>query len=465
MQKQKTIAKWLAVILLVTVAISCYIVLDAIFLKDNNSNQNVADAKQDDNAHASDNNANLPNDIAPTEPILPVYSTLPRNCENIKNMQVAHIGGENQEKLLGAIYCFGKTLVIFSTLSEQYDVKQCGIYIGVYDDMTLTKVVRVCDVTSLYLGAVQTSGGLMIATSDENATTLSLYDQSFGISCQSTLPKLNSIAFNANSKGVSAFIYDGKFLKCATLNSSLEASISNYIFECEDLSIESIIPYGTSTYLFCNHKDGATILSYSQNNGFIKHNYYDKHSIEQVLPILQSGQQAFVLLTKTDENLNVISLDCTLKQNGVYTLKKAQNAVLYQASNDIEIVTDNGIVNLCSHLDFISSTPIEIEDEIGKRSDEFSSNSTAFLSVENLNNLLVVCNQNDVFLYKKTDNIFTQILSINTNETPLFMTGKNSQNQEYIKLFFNCDLQNSFAYMCFGNLDVFTISMLTSEFA
>lgn len=463
MQKQKTIAKWLAVILLVTVAIACYIVLDAIFLKDDSNNQNVADAKQDNNA--SDTNTNLPNDIAPTEPILPVYSTLPRNCENINNMQVAHIGGENQEKLLDTIYCFGKTLVIFSTLSEQYDVKQSGIYIGVFDDMTLTKIVRVCDVTSLYLGGVQTSGGLMIATSDESATTLSLYDQGFGIRCQSTLQRLESITFSTNSQDVSAFIYDGKFLKCATLNSSLEANVSNYIFECEDLSIESIIPYGTSTYLFCNHAGGATVLSYTQNKGFSKHNYYDKHSIEQVLPILQSGEQAFVLLTKSDENYDVISLDSTLKQNGVYTIKRAQNALLYQASNGIEIVTDNSIVKLCSHLDFISSTPIEIEDENGNKNAEFSSNSTAFLSVENLNNLLVIHTLDKVILYKKADNVFTQILSINTIEKPIFTTGKNSQNQEYIKLFFNSDLQNSFAYMCFGNFDVFAISILTSQFA
>lgn len=464
MQKQKTIAKWLAVILLVTVAIACYIVLDAIFIKNQNDNQNVADAKQDDTP-SSEDDANMPSDIIPMEPILPTYSNLPRKCENIGNMQVAHVGGEGDEKVLDSLYCFGKTLIVFSSTSEQYDVKQSGIYIGVYEDMTLTKVVRVCDLSTTYLKGVQTSGGLLIATCNENSTVLTLYDDSFSITCQSNLPCAKSIYFSTNSQVVTAFIYDGKFLKCATLNSSLDAIVTNFMFESNNLSVESVIQYGTKTLLFCNHSEGATVLSYTQNNGFIKHNQYDKHSIEQIMPILQSGQQAFVLLMKTPKSHLVISLDDTLKQNAIYTLDETQNAHLYQAENGINIVCDNSIINLCSHLDFISSTQLQIEDENGNISNEFSKEVTRFLSIENYSDFLAVYSQNIVSLYKKSDSTFKQILSFETSEIPLFIKGKNSQNQEYIKAFFNANLQNSFAYTCFGNFDVFAICILTSKIA
>lgn len=464
MQKQKTIAKWLAVILLVTVAIACYIVLDAIFVQNQNDNQNVADAKQDDTP-SSEDDTNTPSGTIPIEPVLPTYSKLPRKCENIGNMQVAHVGGEGEEKLLDSIYCFSKTLVIFSSTSMQYDVKQSGIYIGVYEDMTLTKVVRICDVSATYLRGVQTSGGLLIATCNENSTLLTLYDESFSTTCQSNLPCVKSIYFNVNSQGVTAFIYDGKFLKCATLDSSLDASVANFMFESENLSIESVIQYGSKTLLFCNHSDGATVLSYTQNNGFIKHNQYDKHTILQIMPILQSGQQAFVMLMKEKESHLAISLDGTLKQNAIYTLGNTKNARLYQAENGIDIVTDDSIVKLCSHLDFISSTQIQIEDKNGNISEEFSKETTRFLGIENYSDFLAVYAQNLVTLYRKSYGTFKHILSFETSEIPLFIKGKNSQNQEYIKVFFNGNVQNSFAYSCFGNFDVFAICILTSGIA
>ena len=47
MHKQKTIAKWLAVILLMTVAVACYIGLSAIVGKNPDANANVAGANDD----------------------------------------------------------------------------------------------------------------------------------------------------------------------------------------------------------------------------------------------------------------------------------------------------------------------------------------------------------------------------------------------------------------------------------
>ena len=74
MQKQKTLTKWLAIILLCSVAVCSYVLYDVLYLK-----------KQEDQATANDGQST--EDILPDEDIsddntpeehIPYYTTLPR---------------------------------------------------------------------------------------------------------------------------------------------------------------------------------------------------------------------------------------------------------------------------------------------------------------------------------------------------------------------------------------------------
>ena len=108
MQRQKTIAKWLSVVLLTTIAIASYILLSTIG-KNAPSDSAVAGA------------GNTSQTDVPTPPI--VYSTLPRACEFVKGFSVAHAGGSEQEEVVDYVDFCGKTLVFFSSNSVDRDVK------------------------------------------------------------------------------------------------------------------------------------------------------------------------------------------------------------------------------------------------------------------------------------------------------------------------------------------------------
>lgn len=106
-----------------TVAVACYIALSAV--ANANSKTNVAGA-----------NDNPETDL-PDSPQKQVYSTLPRACEKVDGKSVAHFGGEGEEKLLDAFSFAGKSVLIVSCDSSQYDVKETGIYAAIFSGTTL----------------------------------------------------------------------------------------------------------------------------------------------------------------------------------------------------------------------------------------------------------------------------------------------------------------------------------------
>lgn len=149
MHRQKTIAKWLAVILSLTIAVACYIALSAI--TDGKSNDNVAGA----------NDNEYPQNQTP-QPPSPVYSVLPRKCEIIGDKNIAHFGGEAEEKMLDAFVFANKNVMVVSCDSKQYDVSETGIYLAIFDKTSLEKVVKITDKSGSCLSRCQTRNGLAI---------------------------------------------------------------------------------------------------------------------------------------------------------------------------------------------------------------------------------------------------------------------------------------------------------------
>ena len=96
MQKQKTLAKWLAIILLSSIAVGSYVLYDALYLK-----------KQDNEASADIGKDNQPIEKTEDETYIPYYTTLPRKAETIDNFKVTHFGGEDDDTLIDVIN-FGK---------------------------------------------------------------------------------------------------------------------------------------------------------------------------------------------------------------------------------------------------------------------------------------------------------------------------------------------------------------------
>lgn len=438
MQKQKTIAKWLAVVLLVTVAIACYIVLSAILPNSSDASTEIADA-----------NSQNPTRDEPAAP-KPIYSTLPRNCEHIDTLEVAHVGGEGSETLLDVVYCFSKTLVIFLSESTQYDVNESGIYIAVFEAMTLEKTLKIASSEQRYLGAMQARSGLIIATSTSNdRTLLTLYDEQLEACRQATLDYIESLHFIQIGSTLRAFAYDNQVLRCYTIDSSLNAKASSYIFSAKDLQPISLIGYGERALLFCNTEQGAVALEYSQNTGFIQRFCSKKHTIEQALPIISSGEQAFVLLLKNADRYAIFSLSSELKEGEKYLLDGVRSARLFQGQNGLEVLADSKLIRLCSHLDFISEKLLCSADE----NTDFLKGSYELKGFDGCDDLIAISNEGGCAIYSRDKELLTELFMINgTSDLQLLRT------QAKTVLIFACINQNAFSYMCFGKSDVFLIS-------
>lgn len=111
MQKQKTIAKWLAVVLLLTVAIACYVALSAV-LPQKTKNTDIAGA----------------NDSRPDETTEKVYSSFPRQSQSVDGAKINNVGGSDNDSLVATAYYEQKTLVFFKSDSSDRDVKNPGLY-------------------------------------------------------------------------------------------------------------------------------------------------------------------------------------------------------------------------------------------------------------------------------------------------------------------------------------------------
>lgn len=460
MQKQKTIAKWLAVILLVTVAVACYIVLDALLPSEENEQQpNIAGADSigNDDANNQNNQDNTPT-VEPT----PVYSSLPRENERVKDMNIAHVGGENNDNLLDAAYLYSKTLVIFKSESTQYDVKENGIYIASFTESTLIKTVCIAPSTHTYLGCVQTSGGILIATSNSIKTILSLYDENLSLKCQSSTQTFKHIYFCQDLKSTEIFAYDSNTLKHAFIDNELNATFSNFLFQIEEPEVVEIIKYGEKTLIFCNDKENAFVLTYSQKEGFTRCKQYDKHLIVQVLPISQSGQQAFILLNKTSDGYMVFSLSDTLMENASYCLDNVNNAHIYKGAANIEIVADNNLLCLCSHLEFISNSQLKIDENSYNINEDIFDNISSISTPVGASDYILFNTNGRYVLFKKDGQLLSVVTHFSAFSPPIVFTGINNTNQPYLQLVFDSDNSNDFSYMCFGKSDVFLISLLTT---
>ena len=467
MHKQKTIAKWLAVILLMTVAVACYIALSAV--ANANSKTNVAGA-----------NDNPETDL-PDSPQKPVYSTLPRACEKVDGKSVAHFGGEGEEKLLDAFSFAGKSVLIVSCDSSQYDVKETGIYAAIFSGPTLEKSIRIASAKGRYLCACQTRYGIAIFCAENNETTVKIYDENFFVSCENSIEKFDDIDAAYVQNEIRTFCtIDGKIKSCV-LDDSLNVSRDNYVLQTQNAKIISRINFGENELLFLQDDETAIGVTYNRNSGFTKRFSYDKHRILQVMPILQSSSQAFLTLCKTQNGLTLYSHSASLETTAEYTLENQSFGALLRCDNGVNILCKDKCVRLCSHLDFISETSLDYlyeNKKISSANDEESylksvdtkpllqteinvASALDFTCVAQEENIFVARFDGFDLLVEFEDGKLVNLCKFNYKNNAI-ITKEKCNDQARISLFFDSDLSSDLTYMRFGKSDVFFISVLTN---
>lgn len=439
MQRQKTIAKWLSVVLLTTIAIASYILLSTIG-KSAPSDSAVAGA------------GNTAQTGTPTPPI--VYSTLPRVCETVKELSVAHVGGSAQDEMIDYVNFCGKSLVFFSSKSVDRDVKEAGLYVAVFDGKaTLESTVKLADGNAEYLTSSLGKNGLTVFIKNQDKTDVFLLNEQMSISAKTTIDRYDDIINVSNADGLYLCVND-EVMRMVKLDGALNQTADNFIYQKEDIQIVRAFYINGKTLIFAQFANCVKILQYSQEKGFICQFSQDKSTFLQVLPVVASDQQTFVTLIKSQNLLTLKSFDIDLRAVQSHVLPYSPKAVMLTTDIGIEVLVDGNIIRYCPHLDFLTQSKIDNQDTI--------ENATEYHAVVGAENCFVAKRQKGFALLKKTGDNLTVVFECNQDVLPQIQAIKNVDNSIRFSLFFDCDNSEDYSYMCFGKADVFYLSLTTT---
>lgn len=438
MQKQKTIAKWLAVVLLITVAIACYVALSAILQKSDDTN--VAGA----------------NDSNPQQqtPVKKTYSTFPRKAENVDKNAINHVGGSDDETLLSTVCYRGKTLVFFKSESDDRDVKESGLYIAVFSDSVLEKTVKIGETDETFLDCSLSKNGLVVFISSQNETRVLSFDESVNVNARCETKKYSLLKTYLHANSLFAIAYDGDEFSRISISENLTISGDNFVCSANDVSDYSITAYCEKVLIFSNSASGVKCLTYEQNKGFNNMFSQNKSEIVQILPVVASENQTFVLLLKKQDGYDVTSLDSSLALIKKESVENSRNAALFSNGNSLSVLTENGFYRFCAHLDFSGKSSL---DSVG-----ISKKYTVLKAFDGDENTLLATSESGVELLVFDGTSFKTVATLPHIENAIlssYTTGENG----YTSLVFEGDSNSKTTYMGFGKKDVFIARILTSN--
>ncbi len=364
MQRQKTIAKWLAVILLLTLAVACYVALSAIF-GDRSTHGNIAGAQDKTD---SDANGSLPpageddgDSDAPSEgeePHIPVYSEFPRSAVGVGGLDVINIGGEGEDVLLDRISCFGKDILIFDSASKEYDVKESGLHLAAISDGALEGTLFLAE-NEEYMDCTLCTGGLLVVSRSQAQTVLRLVSREFKVTLKNVLPRYESCKLFTSAGTLRLYAANRTEVSVYTVSKTLSASRSSRVAKVEGAEVAYIMPAGKSDMLFLQNDNGISVCTYSQNEGFILQSELLNCRFKQVLPISYDSTQGFAMLSSNDGGYSLTKLDLNGKQDSTTPIDGANTAAVFMDGSNIMLLSDQNLYTFCSHLEQTACAAIE----------------------------------------------------------------------------------------------------------
>lgn len=438
MQKQKTIAKWLSVILLTTIAIASYLLLTTV--NDRPAAQNVVSGAEQTPSQEE------------TPPPL-VFSSFPRKCEKVNDTLVAHVGGGDDDKVLDYAFYRGKTLLFFSTQSIDRDVCEKGIYIAVFNDFELEKTVGLFDEKHDYLCSALCDSGLIVLANGENSTKAVILNDELQICAQNDFEKQNAIIPVGNGRGNEFACVKNNVLRIVKIDSSLNRTQDNFIYSGNAIDVKHAVRFNDTTALFVQDGDKFKTLRYAQNNGFTCMFSSDKSRLLQILPITSDNRQVFATLCETNDSLRLDSFDENLNHIAEYAVENARKGVLSFADNSLTLLAEKSVYSFCSHIEFLKKTDVSTDFS----SDDYSE----YIGVSGCPNLFVAKTENGFDLCRISERNIIKSASFAQASRPIVFIAEQCEKTADISLLFNANSQNENTYMCFGKNDVFYLSLTT----
>ncbi len=347
MLKQKTVAKWLAIVLLMTIAIGSYLLYDAVF----KNSGGTADAVDDtDNVVSEGDEPKIETPIH-----VPFYTTLPRASEKINGVTVAHVGGEGDDEIVGAINYAGKKYVFFETDSVEYDVKENGLHLAYFNDDELIFVDKISD--GKFLDAKLCSKGVALSYATDEETVLDIIGNDGNVIASTKISDADDFKFYLHGDTLVSFKIENGTLRFSEYLDDVKEQLSPYVTKTKGAHIDEVLYTGGKFLVVTSSDDGTYGYTYSQNLGFNIAFSYDKLSFEQLLSVGNENDSNLVLLLKSvSDGLILSTLSSNFSIASVKTVGEINSGVLVGNGDGFDLVGSGKTLTYCKHLDLISTT-------------------------------------------------------------------------------------------------------------
>jgi hypothetical protein len=436
MQRQKTIAKWLGIILLVTIIAGCYILVKT-FGTDNKTNPNpVADSSNDDDP--------------PDEPHVPYYSVLPRAAETVSGLSVAHIGGEGDDTLLGSANIGYRKFVFFNSSSVEYDVKANGMHIAIFENGSLLKTMRFASSGETFVFCKITYQGLIAATQTQNGVKLYLFSTDTGtLSAQTDMDNIKNPYCYIASRTAWLFAFENQTLRAYKLGDGLSAAKSAYLYSVDsmssDISIAQAFPLNGATALVLDDfSNKVRFVTFDETSGFSFKNEYLNCGFLQMGSISSDSATTYFTLMKHTSGFVITAHDASLKTMYQTVLSNTPFALIFIEDAEVHAVTQNTLTRFCKHLDVLGQANLQTD---------FSSVSNALDSSAKKTFLAVNGASKDLYCYSK--GTLSKLASFLNNDG-IWFTGA---SPSAVEVCFTSVSNSGICHMNFGGSDAFFVSV------
>ena len=399
MQKQKTIAKWLAIILLAMVAVGSYILYDALYIK-KVDNQATADDYVDEN----------PNEDEEDTPVhVPYYTTLPRQPEKIDGVSVTHFGGEGIDTVQNVVNYGGKRYAVFSSTSTEFDLRESGLHVAVIGE-GVEAVVRLGDDT--YVDGKMTAVGPLFLTKNSSGGHLYLLGLGGEIRAQISLPTFTDGKLYLSGNKVLLFTLSNGRLTCHTVLDNMTLQSNPFLLSTLDTTIHQVFDNPLGQVLVCGDDDNTSIYLFEQNTGFRLLFARDKLSFRQIVTAGTAVDTSYILHGKSGSESVLVSFDTTFQVSGVKTVEDVTDGFLFPYGDGLQFVGDGVTKSYCRHLDLVASSPNSLSFE---KVVALTPSREGFLAVSVENGTYKITLTDGEILLTKTLDIIGEIVGISSS--------------------------------------------------
>lgn len=343
MQKQKTIAKWLAIVVLCSVAVGSYLLYDALYV-DKSNNQATADDVVD---NPSDN---LDEPIVDTPVHVPYYTTLPRPTEIIDGVGVTHFGGEGDDVIHDILHYGGKRLALFSSNSVEYDMREGGLSVAVIGE-GVERVTHLASTT--YLDSIISTAGPLVLTVDNDGAKVYLLDGIGQVRGQIALPKMTDGILYLSKGEVLLFYISNGYLHCSKILENMVVQNNPFVLKTDCAALDHVFDTALGQGIVASAGDSTKIYTFEQNKGFMMHFSQDKLLFKQLITAGNATDCNYVFLGLSYTTPTLISFDQQFQIMAVKTVSEATDGVVLPYGDGVCFVGNGITKSYCKHLDNI----------------------------------------------------------------------------------------------------------------